>query len=138
MKQLGAIALALALSLSFSKPAHALTFGDAALTVSITTVSGAILGVSTLPFYDDSGKHTKNIFYGAALGAVAGVLIAAYAGVQEGAVDDEEVVLRKQERETLYLAQRRLVPEKTIASSSYAEKARGSVLVWSPLASVQF
>jgi hypothetical protein len=67
-----------------------MALADAATTVTVTTVAGAVLGASTLPFYEDSGKNTKNIFYGAAVGAVAGVLIAAYSGVQDGRVDDEE------------------------------------------------
>jgi hypothetical protein len=67
-----------------------MALADAATTVTVTTVAGAVLGASTLPFYEDSGKNTKNIFYGAAVGAVVGVLVAAYSGVQDGKVDDEE------------------------------------------------
>lgn len=69
--------------------------GDAALTVAVTTVAGGILGASTLPFYSDSSNHTKNIYYGAAIGAVAGVLLAAYAGVQEGPAEEEEEAFRR-------------------------------------------
>jgi hypothetical protein len=81
------------------RQAGAVSLGDAALTVAVTTAAGGVLGASTLPFYAESGKHTKNIFYGAALGAVVGVFLAAYAGVEEGAVEEEEAFRapRKQE-----------------------------------------
>lgn len=78
------------LALAFPPKAKAMALSDAATTVTVTTVAGAVLGASTLPFYEDSGKNTKNIFYGAAVGAVAGVLIAAYSGVQDGKVEDDE------------------------------------------------
>jgi hypothetical protein len=58
-------------------------FSDAVIAVSVGTVAGAVLGASTLPFYADPGSHTKNIFYGAALGAMVGVLASAYVGVKE-------------------------------------------------------
>jgi hypothetical protein len=84
-------------ALGLPSKASAMSMGDAAMTVTVSTVAGAVLGASTLPFYEDSGKHSKNIFYGAAFGAVVGVLIAAYSGVQEGSgVEDEEVRIKKQ------------------------------------------
>lgn len=85
-----AVLVLLILAIAFPPKAKAMALSDAATTVTVTTVAGAVLGASTLPFYEDSGKNTKNIFYGAAIGAVTGVLIAAYSGVQDGKVDDEE------------------------------------------------
>jgi hypothetical protein len=118
------------------RPAHALTLGDAALTVSVATVSGAILGASTLPFYEDSGKHTKNIFYGAAIGAVAGVLISAVAGVKESQDGDDDALLRRAPADARFAFSRELKPEATTAVQKGA--AGGSPLVWSPLASLDF
>lgn len=66
--------------------AHALTVGEAFTVVGISTLSGAALGASTLPFYS-SGSHTQNVWFGAAMGAVVGVFISAYAGFHEGAAD---------------------------------------------------
>lgn len=126
--------LFLILALFTGRPAQALTLGDAALTVSISTVSGAILGASTLPFYEDSGKHTKNIFYGAAIGAVAGVLISAVAGVKESQ-DDDEALLMRAPADARFAFSRELKPELT---SAIKKGTTSSPLVWSPLASLNF
>jgi len=128
--------LFLIIALFTGRPAHALTLGDAALTVSISTVSGAILGASTLPFYEDSGKHTKNIFYGAAIGAVAGVLISAVAGVKESQDDEEDVFLKRAPADARFAFSRELKPEPT--SAIQKGTPGGSPLVWSPLASLNF
>lgn len=120
--------------------ARAVSFGDAALTVSIATVSGAIIGVSTLPFYEDSGAHTKNIFYGAAIGAVVGVLISAYAGVQEGKNaddEDEEARLQRLHRNQMVAFQTSIKPE----SKSAAKIGSGLVstpAIWTPIAQLNF
>jgi hypothetical protein len=122
------------LSLFFAgRPARAVTFGDAALTVSVATVSGAVLGASTLPFYEDSGAHTKNIFYGAAIGAVIGVFVAAYSGVQEG--QDQEMVLRRAPADARFAFSREIKPETTTAKLGQASM---NPLVWSPIARVRF
>ncbi len=42
-------------------------------TIGISIVVGTVLGVSTLPFYDQPGKHISNLALGAAAGAVAGI-----------------------------------------------------------------
>jgi len=60
-----------------SNSAKAGSFGDSALTVLIGAGVGAILGASTLPFYEKSGEHTSNIYVGAAIGAVLGVAFTA-------------------------------------------------------------
>lgn len=127
--------LFLIIALFTGRPAQALTLGDAALTVSISTVSGAILGASTLPFYEDSGKHTKNIFYGAAIGAVAGVLISAVAGVKESQDDDEEAMLMRAPADARFAFSRELKPELT---SAIKKGTPNSPLVWSPLANLNF
>jgi hypothetical protein len=41
-------------------------------------IAGAVLGLSTLSFYDEPKKHTKNIVMGASLGIIAGVIFVAY------------------------------------------------------------
>lgn len=119
--------------------AKAVSFGDAALTVSIATVSGAIIGVSTLPFYEDSGAHTKNIFYGAAIGAVVGVLVSAYAGVQEGknADDEEEARLKRLNRNQMVAFQTSIKPEAKSAARIGSSLSIAPA-VWTPLAQVNF
>ncbi len=135
------IIFVLVFSLSFHARARAeATFGDAAVTVAIASVAGAVLGASTLPFYEESGEHTKNIFYGAALGAVAGVLISAYAGVQEGP-NYEDVHLKAVPASALSLndsPELRFHSEKSTATRRPAAFADGSVLIWQPVAKVSF
>lgn len=48
---------------------------------------GAILGLSTLSFVDKPSKHISNIWTGAALGVIAGVIFVAYNSAQKGSVD---------------------------------------------------
>ena len=43
-------------------------------TIGIGIAVGAVLGASTLPYYDQPGKHVSNLAYGAAAGAIAGLL----------------------------------------------------------------
>jgi len=118
--------------------ARAASFGDAALTVSIATASGAILGLSTLPFYEESGKHTKNIFYGAAIGAVAGVLISAYSGVKEGPGDDDEALLldpKSSKRKASLVAASEKMNRFSLTENSNNKNA---VLVWAPFLKYNF
>lgn len=134
LKFLRSIALLCLVSFSsvvFLTPkAQAVTFGDAALTVAVTSGAGAILGASTLPFYGEPDKHKKNIFYGASFGAIIGVLVAAYAGFEEGSKAELE--------EAAMLNSRLLYPE---ASAALVEKptnllnAHDSV-VWAQSATV--
>ena len=37
------------------------------------TAGGAVLGLSTLPFYAEPGDHFKNVLFGGAIGVIAGV-----------------------------------------------------------------
>lgn len=123
-----------------ARPAQALTLGDAALTVSVTTLTGAVLGLSTLPFYEDSSEHTKNIYYGAAIGAVTGVLLAAYSGVQDGKSGEEEEeasLLHRGPADARFAFSRQIIPERLSGKSAPSFGPRG-VLVWSPLASMKF
>ena len=122
-------------SLLAARPAKAITLGDAALTVAVSTVTGAVLGVSTLPFYEESSKNTKNIFYGAAIGAAAGVFIAAYAGVQEGAEEEETASVPRKAADTRFAFSRQLTVEK---SGALAKAGRDVPLVWSPIADFRF
>ena len=52
-------------------------------------LGGALLGLSTLSFYDKPSKHVSNIWTGAALGIIAGVIFVAYMSAQKGS---EELV----------------------------------------------
>ena len=133
------------LLISFPNGARADTsLGDSALTVAFSTIGGAILGASTLPFYEEPGDHTKNIFYGAAIGAVAGVIISAYAGVQEGPDygDEEEASLRRRKRASELAINEapelRLKTESSVANRKPASFSVGTTVVWSPVASLRF
>lgn len=50
-------------------------------------VAGAILGLSTLSFVDKPSKHVSNIWTGAALGVIVGVVFVAYNSAQRGTED---------------------------------------------------
>jgi hypothetical protein len=119
--------------------ARAVSFGDAALTVSIATVSGAILGVSTLPFYDTPSDHSKNIFYGAAIGAVVGVLVSAYAGVEEGknADDEEEAVLKRLHKNQMFAFHHSSKPD-TKHSARIGMQQEVGPAYWTSLAQIRF
>jgi hypothetical protein len=134
-------ALVLVFCLFFFSAARAeANFGDSAVTVAVATVSGAVLGASTLPFYEDSGDHVKNIFYGAALGAVVGVLVSAYAGVQEGPGYDD-ARLKPVPASALSVndsRELRLRPEKSGALRGPAVFGEGSPVFWSQVAKVSF
>jgi hypothetical protein len=116
------------------------TFGDAALTVAVSTVAGAILGASTLPFYETPSDNTKNIFYGAAIGAVVGVFISAYAGVKEGPnFDDANLAPLKPSAVAINGAPEfRLHSEASTAVRVPAAFAVGTTLAWAPVASLRF
>ena len=45
---------------------------------------GAVLGLSTLSFYDQASKHISNTWTGAAIGIIAGVIFVAYSSAQKG------------------------------------------------------
>ncbi len=135
------LALLLLIALSPRSAQAEASFGNSALTVALSTVAGAVLGASTLPFYEDSGEHTKNIFYGAALGAVVGVLVSAYSGIKEGPNYDEEGLLRPTPESQLSINQAsafRLRAEASTARLQPASFANGSTLIWSPLAQFRF
>jgi hypothetical protein len=48
---------------------------------------GAILGLSTLSFVSEPSKHVSNIWTGAALGVIVGVMFVAYNSAQKGTED---------------------------------------------------
>ena len=52
--------------------------------VAAAGAGGAILGLSTLSFVDKPSKHISNIWTGAALGVIAGVMVVAYNSAQKG------------------------------------------------------
>lgn len=130
--------------------ARAISAGESVLVVGISTVSGAVLGASTLPFYEDSAAHTKNIFYGAAIGAVVGVLLSAYSGVEESkSNDDEEARVRRDfplQNAQNSVTQTRLLSHtvshapKSIAigSSEILQATVAAQSVWSPLVTWRF
>ncbi len=132
--------LALVLLLAFLAPprARAMTVGDAILTVGVSTAAGAVLGASTLPFYNIPSEHVRNVFYGAAIGAVAGVFITAMAGMQSAeAPEDEARLLREQP--TQYLVARAEPRSATLPSRPASVLEAGGVeTVWSPVYQFRF
>lgn len=50
-------------------------------------VAGAVLGLSTLSFVDKPSKHIANIWTGAAIGVIAGVVWVAYNSAMRGSED---------------------------------------------------
>ncbi len=140
----GPVLFFFAFTLCFFRPvgAHAeASIGDSAMTVAFSTLGGAVLGASTLPFYDEPGDHTKNVFYGAALGAVAGVLISAYAGVKEGPAYDEDAATKLRPASSLALNESpefRLHAEATRSTLKPASFGGGAPLLWSSLTSLRF
>lgn len=47
-------------------------------------IGGAVIGLSTLSFVDKPSQHVSNIWTGAAIGIIAGVLFVAYNSAQKG------------------------------------------------------
>lgn len=77
-------------------------------------VGGAILGLSTLSFVDKPSKHVSNIWTGAALGIIAGVIFVAYNSAARGSEDlqsssefnsSERVAWHSENAENLTLSQ---------------------------------
>lgn len=59
------------------------------VTVAAAGAAGAILGLSTLSFVDRPSEHLGNIWTGAAIGVIAGVVWVAYNSAQKGSEDLE-------------------------------------------------
>lgn len=55
--------------------------------VAVAGGAGAILGLSTLSFVNKPSKHISNVWTGAALGVIAGVIFVAYNSAQKGSED---------------------------------------------------
>lgn len=51
--------------------------------VGVAGAAGAILGLSTLSFYDKPSPHISNVWTGAAIGVIAGVIWVAYNSATE-------------------------------------------------------
>jgi hypothetical protein len=52
--------------------------------VAAAGAGGAILGLSTLSFVERPSNHIRNVWSGAALGMIAGVILVAYNSAQKG------------------------------------------------------
>lgn len=55
--------------------------------VATAGVGGAILGLSTLSFTNEPSKHISNVWTGAALGVIAGVIFVAFNSAQKNSED---------------------------------------------------
>lgn len=51
-------------------------------------LAGVVLGLSTLPFYEEPRDHYKNLLVGGALGIIAGVGLVAYLKATEGGISE--------------------------------------------------
>jgi hypothetical protein len=60
---------------------------DDILLVAAAGAGGAVLGLSTLSFYDTPSQHISNLWTGAAIGIIAGVIFVAYNSAQKGSED---------------------------------------------------
>lgn len=54
------------------------------LLVAGATAAGGLLGLSTLSFVDQPSKHLRNVWTGAAIGMITGVIFVAYNSAQRG------------------------------------------------------
>jgi hypothetical protein len=120
--------------------------GDVALTVVISSGVGAALGLSTLPFYEESGEHTKNIWIGAAVGAVVGVGFAAVTALKttdKMEFEDEYEEADKQDfsRNLIPLPNNRdliLAPQSVALAGRAMQKNGAADSVWAPISTIRF
>lgn len=138
MKRFVLLVLLVSLFCVPAQKARAGTFGDAALSVGIGTLAGGLLGASTLPFYPVPKAHTENIYFGAAMGAIIGVVVASYAGFPEDSEiedinnEEEEGQTLLQQKSTVSIA--KLAPEITPS----ALRAHSLDVIGQPLAQANF
>ena len=59
-------------------------------TMGISVAVGAVLGASTLPFYDQPTDHVSNVYAGAAVGAAVGLGVIIYGLVRGGPSEEEK------------------------------------------------
>jgi hypothetical protein len=78
----------LGVSLSVPRFARANSGHNFLETIGISIAVGTVLGASTLPFYDQPGKHLMNLAYGASAGAVTGLGIMIYGWIAGPGQDD--------------------------------------------------
>ncbi len=93
MKKLICALLSLSLLVSAVNPAMAQDSGEDdiikntqndIMLIAAAGAGGAVLGLSTLSFVEKPSKHVSNIWTGAALGIIAGVIFVAYNSAQKG------------------------------------------------------
>jgi hypothetical protein len=114
------------IQLSAPRTARAHSGEDSFLeTIGISIVGGTVLGASTLPFYDQPGKHLENLAYGAAAGAAIGLGLGIYGWFSGSSNDDaEEASLQNKLNAT---RSRRL---------ALAPPVPPTALVWTPIVSL--
>lgn len=121
---------------SFPITARAITASEAFYTVGGGALGGAVLGASTLPFYENMGDHKQNIWAGAAVGTVVGVIIAAASGFSETSESLDE--------EDAPQAMHKMAPKldctkpTTSVALGWNQSRANSVVAWSPIASFRF
>lgn len=113
--------------MSLPRKAKAESFNDAVITVGVSTGVGMVLGASTLPFYSVPTQHLKNMFYGAAIGAVVGVVLSASLAVKE----TPDLGMQDSEKNFLAQSSAELAKPKSILEQNPSA-------VWSPVATIQF
>ncbi len=130
---LGLLLLGALLSLSAPRMARA-NSGDTFLeTIGIGIAVGTVLGASTLPFYDQPGKHLVNLAYGAGAGAAVGVGVAVY-GWLSGGSDHDEQVFHSGSR--TFALRRQQLPRARRQTRALVPNLPPTTIVWSPIVSL--
>jgi hypothetical protein len=132
------VLLVLLFSVSAPREARASSGKKFLETIGISTAMGTVLGASTLPFYDQPGKHLMNMAYGASAGAIVGVGVGLYQWLSGRSNRDQEIFGGVTPRESYTHARPISVHASTSSFSLAARDARDRtpVLVWAPLVSL--
>lgn len=81
--------------------------------------AGAILGLSTLSFVERPSNHIRNVWTGAALGVIAGVIYVAYNSAQKGTEDlTSSVDFNTHERSHWHHLSTKIAEDKNVMLSS--------------------
>lgn len=76
------VALVFTAVVAAPQSAHAGTGKWILETMGVSIAVGTVLGASTLPFYDEPGKHIDNVAIGAAIGGLVGASLLGYGAIR--------------------------------------------------------
>jgi hypothetical protein len=123
-----------AVALSVPREARAQS-GSFLETIGVSIAVGTVLGASTLPFYDQPGKHVMNMAYGASAGAIVGLGVLVYGLL--GPSQDEASLAGRVSGEVADAARRKnsVWPEgQAVSLSAYSVRPA----LWTPLVSLSW